>query len=101
MAKTRAFSSDGIPSKKDDYHGSCQFVRTSPDIASKQIKSVNVELTFEEALKLSLGLQAALFALNRYKRNTTKGRKMGVCLSLKTDVNSISVIEAPVKSKTS
>jgi hypothetical protein len=97
MAKKRAFSSADIRTKKDDYHGSCNYVRTSPDIAAQGIKSVNLELTFDAAMQLSLGIQSALLNLNRYNRSTKKGREMGLCLSVKTDSNAISIIEAPVR----
>ena len=97
MAKKRSFSPSNVKQKKDDYHGSCRYVRTSPDIASKGIKSVNVELTLEQALQLSLAIQSGMLALNRYNRATTKGREMGLCLSLKTEAATISVIETKVK----
>jgi hypothetical protein len=32
------------------------------------VKSVNIDLTFEEALRLSLSTQSALQSLNRYNR---------------------------------
>ncbi len=98
MAKSkRAFSPAGVPEKKDDYHGSCRFVRTSPDMAEKGVQSVNIELTFEEALRLSMAIQSAILRLNRYNRNDTKGRDMGLCLSLKVTSGAISVIEQRVR----
>lgn len=97
MAGNRAFSSDDTPTKKDDYHGACNYVRTSPDVATKGIKSVNLELTFDEALRLSLAVQSALFNLNRYKRSTKSGKEMGLCLSVKTEGRSIAVIEARIQ----
>ena len=100
MTDNRAFSSEDIRQKKDDYHGSCKYVRTRPDVESQGIKSVNIELTFDEAMQLSLGIQSALLNLNRYNRSTKKGREMGLCLSLKTDSNAISVIETPVRPAT-
>ena len=99
MAKKRAFSSSDIKHKSEDYHGGCKYVRTSPDVAAKGVKSVNIELTFDEAMQLSLSVQSALLALNRYNRSTKKGREMGLCLSVKTDSNAISVIESRVKPK--
>ena len=97
MVKERAFSSGDIRRKKEDYHGSCQYVRTHPDVAADGVKSVNIELTFEEATQLLLGIQSALLNLNRYNRSTKKGREMGLCLSLKTDSQAISVIETKVR----
>lgn len=96
MAK-RAFSPDDTPVKAQDYHGGCRFARLSPDVASKGIKSVNVELPLDEALKLHLALDSCLLAVNRYNRSTVKGKSMGVVLSIKTESGSIAVIEATVR----
>lgn len=96
MAK-RSFSRDDTPVKATDYHGACRYARLSPDVATKGVKSVNVELTLEEALKLSLSLESCLLAVNRYHRSTTKGKAMGVVLSIKTESGSIAVIEAPIR----
>lgn len=96
MAK-RAFSKEGTPEKAIDYHGACRYVRTSPDVAQRGIKSLNIEVPFEEALKLRLALDSALHALNRYNRSTSKGRAMGVVLSIKTESSSIAVIEAAMR----
>lgn len=97
MAK-RAFTRADTPEKATDYHGACRYSRLSPDVAAKGVKSINVELTLEEALKLHLALQSCLHGVNRYNRSTTRGRAMGVVLSVKTDGASIAVIEAPVRS---
>jgi hypothetical protein len=97
MAGKRSFSDENIPVKADDYHGLAGYVRTQPDIASQGVKSVNIEMTFEEALRLSLAIQSCLLQLNRYKRSATEGREMGMLLSIKTDSNTITVIEKRVK----
>ncbi len=47
MAKKRAFSKADIELKSEDYHGSCYYARTRPDLAEKNVNSVNVELTFD------------------------------------------------------
>src|SRR5688572_25622007 len=96
MAK-RAFSRSDTPEKAIDYHGACRLTRLSPDVASKGVKSINIEIPFEEALKLRLALDSCLHAVNRYNRSTSKGRAMGVVLSVKTESSSIAVIEAPVR----
>lgn len=92
----RSFSDDDIPTKAQDYHGLAEFVRTQPDVAAKGVKSINIEMTFEEALRFSLAVQSCLLALNRYKRSTTAGREMGLLLSIKTDSHTITVIEKRV-----
>lgn len=96
MAK-RSFSDDNIPLKADDYHGLADYVRTQPDIAQQDVKSVNIEMTFEEALRLSLAVQSCVMQLNRYKRSSTQGREMGMLLSIKTDSNTITVIEKRIR----
>jgi hypothetical protein len=94
MAKrTRGFSPSGVPEKLDDYHGGCRVFRISPDVASKGVQSVNIVLSFEEALRLSTAIQAGILKLNRYNRSKKAGREMGLCLSLKPDIEALSVIE--------
>jgi hypothetical protein len=97
MAKgKRSFSPSEIREKKDDYHGYCRVSRLPPNIADKNIRSVNMSLTFEEALRLSTALQSAILKLNRYNRSATSGKKMGLVLSLKTQNKMINVIEKKV-----
>jgi hypothetical protein len=96
MTKKRSFSDDDIRTKSDDYHGLAHYVRTQPDIGAQGVKSANIELNFDEALKLSLAVQACLMQLNRYNRSTIAGREMGMLLSIKTDSRSITVIEKRV-----
>ena len=93
----RAFSPSGTPEKAADYHGACRYVRTSPDVVQKGVKSLNVELQLEEALKLRLALDSCLLSLNRYNRSTSKGRAMAVVLSIKTKHSQIAVIEAAIR----
>lgn len=90
---TRKFSPEGTPEKAADYHGACRFDQLSPDIAAKGVKSVNIVISFEEALKLRLALESCLLAVNRYKRSTTKGKAMCAVLSVKTESGTIAVIE--------
>lgn len=97
MPGKRSFSDDNIPVKADDYHGLAGHVRTQPEIAEQGVKSVNIEMTFEEALRLSSAIQSCVMQLNRYKRSSTEGREMGMLLSIKTDSNSITVIEKRVR----
>jgi hypothetical protein len=76
-------------------------VRTSPDVVQKGVKSLNVEMELEEALKLRLALDSCLLALNPLNRSTTKGRVMGAVLSIKTESSSIAVIDAKVRARDS
>lgn len=101
MAK-RVFVSTNPKSKAEDYHGGGRFERVLPNISDAQavvggVKSVNLELTFEEALKLSLAIDSCLQKLNRYNRGTSEGRGMGMLLSIKMENSSVAVIEKKVK----
>jgi hypothetical protein len=90
---TKKFSDKNTPTKADDYHGLAKYVRTQPDVAAQGVKSINVEMTFEMAVRLSLAIQSACLQLNRYDRATSAGKGMGLLLSIKTDSNTITVIE--------
>lgn len=96
MAK-RSFTASDTPAKSADYHGRAGFVRLSPDLAKQGIRSLNIEVPFEEALKLRLALDSCLHALNRYDRSTKKGGAIGILLSVKTDNSSIVVIERTIR----
>ena len=93
----RAFSPSDVPEKKADYHGGTRFVRIVPDIAAKGVKSVNIELTFDQALRLSTALQAGILKVNRYHRSKSKGKEIGLCLAVKVATSAISVIETRVR----
>jgi hypothetical protein len=96
VPEKRAFSEDNIPTKAVDYHGTARYVRTQPDVAAVGVKSINIDMTFKEAMKMSLAIHACLIQLNRYNRRNTAGREMGMLLSLKTDSKTITVIEKRV-----
>ncbi len=94
MAKSnRSFSPAGVPEKQIDYHGGCRVYRISPDIAIKSVKSVNIVLSFEDTLRLSVAIQAAVLKLNRYNRSAKSGKEMGLCLSLKPETGTLAVFE--------
>src|SRR5437870_1671580 len=98
MAAKRSFSADDIPTKSADYHGSANYIRTLPDVAARGVRSINVLISFEQALRLSLAVQSCVMNLNKYNRSDAIGREMGLRLSLKTGSKSIAVIEASVTS---
>lgn len=97
MPENRSFTSDDIPTKKDDYHGMAKIAKMPVAITTHDIKSLNLEMTFEEALRFSLAIQSCVMQLNRYNRNTTEGKEMGMVLSMKTESSSITVIESRVR----
>jgi hypothetical protein len=94
MKERRKFSEDGVKKKVEDYHGGCRYIRTQPKLTKK---SVDIELSFEEAMRLSLAIQSALIGLNRHNRSTKAGREMGLLLSIKRKATAISVIEKRVR----
>ena len=97
MTAKRSFSADDTPKKSEDYHGMAKYASTSPDITAKGVESVNVHFSFEEALRLSLAIQACLLNLNKYDRSMgSAGRNMGLSLSIKTASKSVAVIETQV-----
>ena len=98
MSKKRVFADKKPKTKAEDYHGGAGFSRASPDIYEQGVKSLNLEISFEEALKLSLALQSCLISLNRYNRGTKVGKSMGLLLSIKMDNSSITVIEKALPS---
>jgi len=46
MAKKRAFPRDDVKRKMEDYHGSCQYVRTSPDCDSPRLSDTGGTLIY-------------------------------------------------------
>lgn len=64
--------------------GTCSFSRTSPKIealrASTQI--LNVVVSLEEALKLSLAIDECVRRLNSYKRSTRIGKNSGLNVAI-------------------
>jgi hypothetical protein len=97
VQEERIFPEANIPTKAEDYHGTVHFERILPDLAAKGVGSINLEIPFAEALKLSLALQSCLMALNRYHRGTVAGREMGVLLAINVEGTSIGVIEKRVE----
>jgi hypothetical protein len=56
-------------------------------------KSINIHLSFEEALKLHFSLGQALAKLNSYNRSTTAGRRAAVDLCAFPRLGLIRVVE--------
>ena len=100
MAK-QGFGPANVPEKGRGYHGLGRYLSLSPDVTRQGVKSLNINLTMEEALKLRLALDSALLSLNRYNRATAKGKAAGVCLSVKTGAIAVieTVLQAPEDSE--
>jgi len=84
--------------KSDDYHGTAglRWLPSSfaPGSTAKVPKSLNLDMSFEEALKFSLAIQSCVQSLNRYNHATKAGRSMGLGLCIFFDSRKISVMES-------
>ena len=98
MAKQGFGPPSGTREKRRGYHGFARYVRVSPDVAQRGVKSLNIDMTMGEVLKLRLAIDSCLHSINRYHRGTKKGKSTGICLSVKTGTSSIAVIETVLRS---
>lgn len=101
MENERAFS-EQPECKAEDYHGACKIEKlpsayTDPD--SELPKSINMHISFEEAMKLSTSIQSCILSLNKYNRNTKKEKDMSMCVSIKFQEKQIAIIEEPMRRK--
>jgi hypothetical protein len=69
----------------------------SPTLGPGLPKAVNIHLSFEEALKLHLGLGQILGHLNGYNRSTSAGRRSGVNLCLFPEVGHITINQGQIR----
>jgi hypothetical protein len=83
------------PTKKFSF-GICNFGRTSPrlDALSPNTQVLNIEIAFEEALKLNLAIDECVRKLNSYKRSTTAGKGSGLNLAIHLSRGVITINEA-------
>ena len=86
------------PKKKEFSFGGCAISKISPkrDTLSEKTKILNVQIAFEEALKLNLAIEECLRKLNSYKRSTRAGKMMGLNLAIHLDVSTVSVNEEKI-----
>lgn len=84
--------------KKTFSFGGCTFSSTSPEWAkvTTNTKILNVQITFEEALKLSLAIDECVRKLNSYNRSTKAGKSMGLNLAVHVGTNRITINEEKV-----
>ena len=81
------------PPKKTFSFGGCTFTRVGPPLEtlSPATPKLNVEVTFEEALKLHLAIGECISNLNQFNRSTTEGKRTALNLLLHLDVNRVTV----------
>lgn len=73
--------------------GTLDVARLSPEPKPGSSRSMNIFLSFEEALKLHFGLGQALAKLNSYNRSTTAGKRAAVNLCVFTDIKRLTINE--------
>ncbi|NLE40072.1 MAG: hypothetical protein GX621_18810 [Pirellulaceae bacterium] len=69
----------------------------SPPKESEWPKAINITISFEEALRLHLGLGQLLGKLNTYNRATKPGRESAVNLCVYTQARRITINKGRVK----
>ncbi len=79
--------------------GGCTFNRTLPELAklSPETVMLNVEIGFEEALKLHLAIGECISKLNQYNRAKTSGKRTALNLALHLNSNRITINETRAK----
>jgi hypothetical protein len=85
-------------SVKTQSFGSCKIARLSPGINKiwLNIRTLNLLINFEEALKLNLAIDECVRKMNTYKRCSTEGRRAALKLAIHFDTERIAVIEHKV-----
>jgi hypothetical protein len=83
--------------KRKKTFGTISVDHFSPKLGDGLPTAVNIHLSFEEALKLNLGLTQILGHLNGYNRSTKAGRRTGVNLCLFPRVGHITINEGRVR----
>jgi hypothetical protein len=88
-----------IPTKKT--FGGCHFARTMPTLnaLSPNTKVLNIDISFEEALKLSLAMSECVRKLNSYKRSTTAGKRSGLNVAVYLGTGEITIKATLQKAK--
>jgi hypothetical protein len=76
--------------------GICNFGRTLSNLntLSPNTQILNIEIAFEEALKLNLAINECVRKLNSYKRSATAGKRSGLNLFIQLSTGVITVNEA-------
>jgi hypothetical protein len=77
--------------------GSVRVDHTSPAVPDGMPKALNLHISFEEAMRLHLGLGQALAKLNSYDRSTKAGKKSAVNLCLYSHIGRITINEGTVR----
>lgn len=86
--------SDG-PKRKTFSFGGCDFGKISPQrgVLSPNTAVLNVTLSFEDALKLSMAVDECVRKLNSYNRSTKDGKRTALNLAIHLDKDRVTVNE--------
>ena len=84
---------DEARTKKGSF-GACKFETTSPLELTPNTQTINIVLSFEEALKLNLAIDEGVHKLGRYNRATKKGKYAGLRIIIHRDKKRIRVQES-------
>jgi hypothetical protein len=98
MTNNRGYEMSSEVKRKISF-GSVTVDHVSPELGTDAPKAFNIHLSFEEALKLHLGLGQVLAHLNGYNRSTKAGRRSGANLCLYTQKLRITINERRVRKK--
>jgi len=88
-----------IPKKKTFTFGTCKYTRTMPKTIDPDTKMLNIEIPFEEALKLNVAMQACVLRLNSYVRSTTAGKRATLNLTIFLGAQRVAVNEGVAQKK--
>jgi hypothetical protein len=86
--------SEGIKTKKS--FGTAVISSFSPAVDENWPKAINMTLSFEEAMRLHLGLGQALGKLNSYNRSTKEGKESAICLCAFPEKRRITITETRI-----
>ncbi len=92
---------EASPPLKTFSFGGCDFYRTSPGVAalSPSTQVLNIEISFEDALKLNLAIEECIRKLNSYKRSTRAGKRTGLNLAIHLSKGRVTINEAKLPHK--
>ena len=83
--------------RQKESYGSCTIGQFSPAPTGSWPLAINIVLSFEEAMKLNLAIQARLLNINRLNRSTKAGKAAAVNLCAYRDTRRITVNAATLK----
>ena len=77
--------------------GGVQVDHFKPAVTDKLPKALNIHISFDEALRLHLGLGQLLGRLNSYNRSTTAGKRSAVNLCLFLEKHRLTINEGAIR----